>query len=139
MLTSDDQLRLAVENALRASPQPMLSLQLFAMPSVNKHTKSVFSVANCLATLWREGHLTRIRLQDQHSRDGKVSWAYGWKHQANVHLPLDEKSSSRGVRIDATQQNVTTNPQIASLPEILETVRGSASWCSYISSLKNNA
>ena len=138
MSTSVNELRLAVENALRTSVQPMLSGQVFVIPSVNKHTTSMWSVANCLAMLWREGHLTRVRVQDQHTQECNGSWAYGWKHEACAHLRIDETSGSRTVHVDAIQPKVTPHLKVASLPEILESVRGGVSWCRYMATLKDN-
>ena len=110
MSASTNNLRLAVEKALRASAQPMSSNQLFAIASVNTHTKSVHSVTNCLATLWREGQLTRVRAHNKLTQDCIVRWAYCWKYQAIAR----------------------------SLSNVSDTAGENSSWYRYIATLKSN-
>lgn len=111
-LTSD--LRFAVENVLRSSLHPMTSTQLFSFPEVKKHTMSANRVGDCLATLWREGQLTRLRAATSTAFGGNPGWSYLLK---STSLPLVsiKKEQERSPKMSKTDKNSTWGRYLASL------------------------
>lgn len=138
MSASTNDLQLAVKKALRASAKPMVSSDIFAIPSVNKQTKSVLSVANCLAMLWREGQLTRVRAHNDLMEDRKVRWAYAWKQQVIAHSRVDEKLGLPTVCIEGTDMDNARNSNSGWLSNISESVGENSSWSRYMAILKTN-
>ena len=111
-LTSD--LRHAVENVLRSSLHPMTSTQLFSFPEVRTHARSANRVGDCLATLWREGRLTRLRAATSTEIGGNPGWSYLLK---STSLPLVSslKEQERSPRMSETDKNSTWGRYLAAL------------------------
>ena len=111
-LTSD--LRCAVENVLRSSLHPMTSTQIFRFPEVRTHTTSANRVGECLAMLWREGRLTRLRAAISTEIGGNPGWSYLLK---STSLPLVSslKEQERYPRMSETDQNSTWGQYLAAL------------------------
>lgn len=111
-LTND--LRCAIENVLRSSPHPMNSTQIFRFPEVRTHTTSANRVGECLATLWREGRLTRLRAATSTEIGGNPGWSYLLK---STSLPLVNtvKEQERSTGMSETEKNSTWGRYMESL------------------------
>lgn len=104
----------AVEKVLRSSVHPMTSTQLFVLPEVRMHTSSTNRVSECLATLWREGRLTRLRAATSREIGGNPGWSYLLK---STSLPLvsNVKEQERSTGMNETEKNSTWGRYLASL------------------------
>lgn len=85
MRHSEEGLYKALEQALRASKEPMDCTQLFDKPEIREHAASANRVSDYLGNLWRRGVVTRLPNDGAHS---KARWSYQWK--ANPLSPKPE-------------------------------------------------
>ena len=107
-------LQQAVENVLSSSLYAMTSTRLFSFPEVRTHAKSAARVGDCLATLWREGKLTRLPTATSSEFGNVTRWSYRWK-STSLHLVSIHKEEERRLEMSKTDKNSTWARYMASL------------------------
>ena len=67
----------ALESALRNADEPLDCVQLFDLPIIREHAKTVNRVSDYLGNLWRKGLV--VRLPAPKMTNTKARWLYQWK------------------------------------------------------------
>ena len=107
-------LQQAVENVLSSSLYAMTSTQLFSFPEVRAHAKSAVRVGDCLATLWREGRVSRLPAAAISEIYGYPRWSYLWKSTSSPLVSI-HKEEERRLEMSKTDKNSTWARYMASL------------------------
>lgn len=79
----------ALEEALKASEEPLSCAELFELSSVRAHAATVNRVSDYLGNMWRKGDVARVA-NSQPTRESRARWLYAWKGRVLAKPTIDE-------------------------------------------------
>jgi len=134
MSVSRNQLFPAIEQALKASSEPLDCAQLFAMPEIRKHANTVSRVSDYLGNLWRRNAVLRLPARDLDK--SRSRWCYQWRHGhesvANTVEYIPQVIADRPSLLITELGNVVT----IEMPSLVISIRNKPQTFAYLEGLK---